>query len=160
MTAISWVKFAWMPRPMPWVIPPTRLERTTAECLWKSLVRNVPFGLTDTGLFDLPSAAVVMWICWVCIGDEASSNKRMWAFMESRLLASRKQMITCLLPCIVHILHRSVVPILQTDHIHVELYRTGHVLIQLNSIIESHGFFQRIAFFSESLCSQLFSGSD
>ena len=54
----------------------------------------------------------------------------MWAFMESKLLASRKQMITCLLPCIVHILHRSVVPILQTDHIHVELYRTGHVLIE------------------------------
>ena len=54
----------------------------------------------------------------------------MFAFLEWQLLALRNQVVTLAWPCLVHILHRSVVPMLIVDNMNTELYRLGHVLGQ------------------------------
>ena len=125
MSSVAYLKTSNMPQPWPWVIFPRMLERTTAENIFKALVEVSPVDLTGRGL---PPEAEVRWIWIVCVADQASSNKRLQAHAEATLIDMRGGVLFCSFPCVVHILHRSVVPLLKINGINTKLYRTSHVL--------------------------------
>ena len=124
-TAGVFIKTSTMERPSMWNTPPQRVERTTADCLWKFLQRVCPFG--PWGI--LPSAAACVWLVFVLCCDEASSNKRMIAFFEVKALAQWLFVIVWFSPCFLHILHRAVMPALKRDNLVGDLYRATHVLV-------------------------------
>ncbi len=68
------------------------------------------------------------------IGDEAAANKRFVAQAELKAMSMRKFLIVWFGPCILHILHRSVLPSLKFKNISGDLYRVSHVLE-----VESYG---------------------
>ena len=125
MSAIAYLKTSSMARPWPWIVPPKMLERTTAENIFTGLAALSPLDLTGT---KLPSIHVVRWIWFVTVADQASSNKRLQAHLESLLLAARPGILTCNFPCIVHIMHRGVVPLLTLHSMNTKLFRANNVL--------------------------------
>ena len=48
--------------------------------------------------------------------------------MEVQALAAQDKVVVTFVPCLLHILHRSVLPALQVHNCVNELYRAGHVL--------------------------------
>ena len=124
MSCIAYVKTSSMEQPWPWVSPLRMLQRTTADNLWKALAGVAPMGFDGT----LPSTDQARWIWIVTVCDQATANKRLQAHLETVLLAARPRVLTCSFPCVVHILHRGVVPLLRVNNMHVHLYRTSHVL--------------------------------
>ena len=89
---------------------PRMLERTTVDCLFAGLAEVSPFDLTGAAL---PLQIKVRWVWLVFVCDEASANKRAFVFIESNLMCSRPGMLSCNLPCLIHILHLGVDPLLQ-----------------------------------------------
>eukprot|EP00969_Alexandrium_andersonii_P180861 7992282-Alexandrium_andersonii.AAC.1 len=86
---------------------PMQLERTTAECLWAAFQRACP---SEFWVSSLPGVDVLCW-CWrVCIADETSSSRRFFAQLQRCFAAMRPGVLTLLLPCLIHILHRGIVP--------------------------------------------------
>ena len=114
-----------MERPSMWNTAPQRIERTTTNCLWKFLQRACPFG--PWGI--IPESSACVWIVFVLCCDEASSNKRMIAHFEVVALAKRVNVIVWFSPCVLHILHRAVMPALKRDNLIGDLYRATHVLV-------------------------------
>ena len=120
-----WIKTSLMQNPVMWNAAPMRIERTTADCLWKCLEKACPFG--PWGI--MPASSACVWIVFVLCCDEASSNKRMIAHFEVVALAKRVNVIVWFSPCFLHILHRAVMPALKRDNLIGDLYRATHVLV-------------------------------
>ena len=76
MDAIAYIKTNNMPAPIPWVIFPSMLERTTADNLWSALSMRSPLDISG---MRLPAEEIVKWIWIITIADQASSNKRFQA---------------------------------------------------------------------------------
>ena len=112
-TAGIYLKTSTMPRPVMWNTAPLRIERTTADCLWKFLQRACPFG--PWGI--IPQSSACVWLVFVLCCDEASSNKRMIAHFEVVALAKRVNVIVWFSQCFLHILHRAVMPALKRDNL-------------------------------------------
>jgi hypothetical protein len=64
----------------------------------------------------------------LCIVDDASSNRRVLAHAEYCAVNGRRRVIFISSRCFIHILHRSVVPILRSHNINKDIYRAAHVL--------------------------------
>lgn len=65
----------------------------------------------------------------IFIADEASSNRRLFAQAQRRCAELRPKMLTWLGPCLLHVLHRSIVPCLKHNNSLNDLFRAAHVLI-------------------------------
>ena len=107
MSSIAYLKTSNMARPWPWILFPLMLERTTAECIYKAWFLQSPLDLKQ-----LPSPDIVRWIWIVFVCDQASSNKRFQAYVDDWLVKARTGILTCDFPCIVHIIHRCLIPLL------------------------------------------------
>jgi hypothetical protein len=117
------VKTSSMPMPVQWASPPRMLQRTTAECIWQALAAATPLGPWD----DLPPAHVVKWLILVWCADEAASNKRLYAQAEVTTQSMRPGVVTMFSPCMLHIMHRSIVPIMKVYNCVNDLFRAAHV---------------------------------
>ena len=118
-----WIKTSLLQNPVMWNAAPMRIERTTADCLWKCLEKACPFG----PWCRMPASSACVWIAFVLCCDEASSNKRMIAHFEVVALAKRVNVIVWFSPCFLHILHRVVMLALKRDNLLGDLYRATHV---------------------------------
>ena len=76
MDAIAYIKTNNMPAPIPWVIFPAMLDRTTAENIWLALSMRSPLDISG---MQLPAASIVKWIWILTVADQASSNRRFQA---------------------------------------------------------------------------------
>ena len=122
MTVTCWWKTVLMRSPMPWLGEVRRLQRTTAECLWKGLSSNMPWSLSHR-----PSASQIKWLWLVCCADSALSNLWLFAHLEMHL-AKRHGALTVFVPCLIHAVHRAVVPLLRRRQLVDDLFRSSHVL--------------------------------
>ena len=111
---------------------PLMLQRTTAECLSVAIRRTAPFGPWDLRDLDkLPSS--VQFLIFVLVSDQASSNLKLYnQFLQVAIRLSGKPcqrpIIMWFVPCFIHVLHRSLVPILTAASLANELYRAACVL--------------------------------
>ena len=122
MTSCAWVKFPGQ-RLQPVCALPQQLERTTSECLWRAMLASFPHGPWG----EVPPQDRVTWLVFVIVGDEASSNKKLFAQAECHAMERRQGgLVMIWQPCYMHILHRSVVPLLKG--IIGNLFRCAHVL--------------------------------
>eukprot|EP00959_Pyramimonas_sp_CCMP1952_P410267 8598141-Pyramimonas_sp.AAC.1 len=92
MVAKAWVKSSEnMTCPHPWACHLAQLDRTTADCIFEGLCRTLPLWpfRRDSGRgFPLPSAA--QWVILVFVVDDATSNRRFWAWFEANALRFRR----------------------------------------------------------------------
>jgi hypothetical protein len=125
MTVNTWIKTPAMSSPQPWICTPRQIARTTGECIWSMLKASSPYGVWGT----LPSLDVAQWIWLIYCCDEASSNKRMigQALMFVRTL--RAQVLQLMSPCMIHIMHRSIIPVMRIGGSIDHLFRCAHVLM-------------------------------
>ena len=56
-----WIKTSLMQNPVMWNAAPMRIERTTADCLWKCLEKACPFG--PRGI--IPESSACVWLVFV-----------------------------------------------------------------------------------------------
>ena len=105
-------------------VPPVRIQRTTAECLFTALKRCIPMGPWGV----MPTQERVDWLIFVLCGDEATSNRRLYAQLEQFAHQTRGGLVTLWCPCFLHILHRSIVPALRVSHAVDHLFRAANVL--------------------------------
>ena len=117
-------KTSQMASPAYWANPPLLLQRTTANCIWAAWQRSVPFGPWG----DLPGTDQASWLVMAFTADEASSNKKAFAQAVTALTAKRPNVVIVFCPCLLHVLHRSVVPILKGRGSINAIYRVAHVL--------------------------------
>ena len=122
LTTAVWIK-AGGSRLEPWLTPPKKLARTTAECIWTGLKSSTPMGPWT----HFPSTAAAAWILMVFCCDFASSNRRFLSQLEVSSLQLRSGVIVIFSPCMLHILHRAVVPML--GRLLNSLYRAAHVFL-------------------------------
>ena len=119
-----WFKTAPQQCPSLWPAPPRMLERTTAECTWKALASSTPFGPWS----QLPGPELAKFIVLAWCADEASANKRLFAQALRKAQLMRDNVLLVFNPCVLHILHRSVVPIIRHNSRINELFRAAHLL--------------------------------
>ena len=117
-------KTSQMTSPAYWANPPLLLQRTTANCMWAAWRRAVPFGPCG----DLPGTDQASWLVMAFTADEASSNKKAFAQAVTALTSERPNVVIVLCPCLLHVLHRSVAPILKGRGSINAIYRAAHVL--------------------------------
>lgn len=96
MVMSVWVFCRCSPVPELWVVPPARLERTTAENIWKGLARAGDFGPWRA----MPGADRVQWLWLILTADEASSNLRLYA--QSMFAARQQRERVCRVASCVH----------------------------------------------------------
>ena len=112
---------------LPWFVACRRVARTTANCLWSGL-QHAPLGpFAATGFREVPMQ-LVQWLWLIFVADDASGNNRMIAHAEHTALSTRPKTLVARQPCLIHALHRSVVPILQLHNLSGALYRLALVL--------------------------------
>ena len=68
------------------------------------------------------------WILLVFAADEHSANYRVYAQAVQAAADLRPHVLVYFSPCILHILHRSVIPSLKYGNYINELYRAAHVM--------------------------------
>lgn len=87
---------------------------------------------------SIPSAESACFGWFIVAADEASATKRFFAVCESRLAKERCEdhSLTVFLPCFLHILHRTVVPLLKSGNLLNDLFRAANVLIHYPYIAE------------------------
>ena len=95
----------------PWSTPPVLLERTTTECIWAAFNRLCPIKPWDVNSLSFDGS----WLWMIFAADEASSNKK--AFAISLASSSREKLLQHYSPCMLHILHRSVVPLMKRKNL-------------------------------------------
>ena len=114
-----------MPAPALWNHPPLLLQRTTAECLWLALRESTP-----CGPWQLLDTEVARWVLYVFCADEGSSNKKLFkqavALIEA--LQNAQNTLMHFSACLLHVLHRSVIPTLQFHNFINNLYRAANVM--------------------------------
>ena len=124
MTTAVWVKTA-SSTVQPWLAAPMKLARTTAECIWLALQLATPMGPWS----QLPSPALFAWFWIISCCDNASSNRRMHAHLEVACLKKRPGMLIAYSACMLHLIHRCIIPLLQVHDVLNNLYRLAHVLL-------------------------------
>ena len=90
----------------------------------------------------VPSTQFASFLWFVFCADEAASNKRFVAACETRLAETDGCPLSGFFPCLLHILHRIVVPIMRDGNLLNDLFRAGHVLQQstyMKGLIQSSG---------------------
>ena len=108
----------------PWASLMVHLERTTAECLWLALQSAFAWK-------DLPPEAAARFLWLVFCGDEASSNKRLYAQVVQHTQGLRPGTLAFFSPCYLHILHRCSVPLMSgRGDLLNNFFRCGNVLSQ------------------------------
>lgn len=107
-----------------WGSTPKMVDRTTTECLWRAVAEATPFGPWSQ-LPELPSAA---WVVFVLIADEASSNKKLFKLALKVSRGMRRKVLVFFQACLLHVLHRSLVPGMRKNNIIGDLFRAAHSL--------------------------------
>ena len=110
MVMAVWILLRGLSSPTLCYPSPRRIQRTTAETLWRAW-SEVGFGPWGR----LPSQDRVKWLLILCTADEASSNRRMYAQAMNAARKIREQVILIFIGCLMHVLHRLVVPCLKQD---------------------------------------------
>ena len=68
---------------------------------------------------------------YIFVAGSASGNKRMYAQMEMLMLNQRRRRPGVLLhfaPCLIHIVHRCIIPVMKVDNMIGDMFRSAHVL--------------------------------
>jgi hypothetical protein len=125
MTVNTWIKTPAMSSPQPWICTPRQIARTTGECIWSMLKTSSPYGVWGT----LPSVDIAQWIWLIYCCDEASSNKRIIAQALMFVRTLRPRVLQLMSPCMIHIMHRSIIPVMRIGGSIDHLFRCAHVLM-------------------------------
>ena len=120
------MKHTALERPYRYYVPPMTMQRTTAECLWAAFCRACatgPWLRVATTEF-----AFLMW--YIFCADEAAPNWRFFAACQTCLERERHgdYSLSVFLPCLLHILHRTIVPLLRSGDLLNQLFRAANVL--------------------------------
>ena len=92
---------------------------------WSGLKKATPWGPWS----ELPPVTVVAWLWLISCCDNAASNRRMHAQMEVAALKMRPRVLVAYSACMLHLIHRCIVPLLQHHNVLNGLYRLTHVWI-------------------------------
>ena len=126
ITFAMYMKHTALEQPYRFYVPPMAMQRTTAECIWAAFCRACATGpwlrVSNTAF------ALLMW--YIFCADEAASNTRFFAACETRLEKEGHgdYSLSVFLPCLLHILHRTVVPLLKSADLLNHLFRAANVL--------------------------------
>ena len=120
------MKHTALERPYRFYVPPMAMQRTTAECLWAAFCRACATG--PWLRVSKTEFAFLMW--YIFCADEACSNYRFYAACETRLESEGHgdYSLSVFLPCLLHILHRTLVPLLKHEDLLNQLFRAANVL--------------------------------
>ena len=139
MTFGIFIKHTALDMPYRYYVPARLLLRTTAECIWAAFCQACDIG----PWLQVPNAQFACFVWFIFCADEAPANKRFLAACETRLAETAGHRALCVfLPCLLHILHRIVVPLLKGGNLLNELFRAANVLQQstyLGGLIQSIG---------------------
>ena len=124
--ARAFFKTSVMDMPAFWASPPIMLQRTTSECLWRAFDAATPFG--PWSQHGLPNLDLIAWIVLVLIADEASSNKKLFKLACKVSRGMRPKVLVFFQPCLIHVLHRSLLPGMRKNNIIGDLFRAAHAL--------------------------------
>ena len=127
MTLTAFVKTELMDRALEWPSDLQIVDRTTAECLWHNFGLSAPFGPWRNDAMRAPPQSLAVWILYLLVADDASSNRRVSAHAESLAVTERCRVLFACFKCMVHILHRTVVPMLRTFNVIGQVYRVCNV---------------------------------
>ena len=107
-----------------WGSTPKMLDRTTTECLWRAIAEATPFGPWS----QLPELPLATWVAFVLVADEASSNKKLFRLALRVSRGMRRKLLVFFQPCLLHVLHRSLVPGMRKNNIIGDIFRAAHSL--------------------------------
>ena len=131
MTFSIHMKHSALQRPYRFHVPPIAMKRTTAECQWAAFRQACGTG----PWLHLPPKEFADFIWYIFCADEASSNWRFFAACQTRLVQVGRggSSLSVFFPCLLHILHRTIVPLLRSGDLLNQLYRAANVLRFVNN---------------------------
>ena len=123
MVTVGAFKTSELDTPQPMAFPCLALRRLTADCIFKGLqLQKVFFNNI------LPTLPTARWIIIVLIADDASSNRRVMAWIMQLCSKARRRVLVLCIKCIAHLLHRCSVPVVKTLGLCTPLYRAANCL--------------------------------
>ena len=124
LVVIAWFKTSEMVTAQFVSTPLVQLSRLTADCIYAGISRALPFWVEDVNREDM----MARWLIFVLVADNASSNKRLEAFVRQICREKRAFMLVVRIRCFVHLLHRCLVPAVMYLGLSTPLYRAANCM--------------------------------